>query len=124
MPKKIDPKLILQRKLLKQARRLVKAGWTQNTMSRDKAGNEVMLYSRKAATFCMLGSLQRSFFDLKVHKLKRLALFVELRERLAVCCDPDECDAQDAVVNFNDADERSQKEVIGIFDCAIKSVKS
>lgn len=49
--------------VLRRARALLEAGWTQHLLARDADGKSVAPWSDRATCFCLLGALQRSIVD-------------------------------------------------------------
>lgn len=92
--------------VLRKARELVAAGWTQGHYALDADGKVTEDSSPTACKFCMAGALFR------VTNSQADEVWREARRALKAAIG-------DTLVSFNDAPKRTQDEVVDAFDRAI-----
>ncbi len=101
-------------RLLVEARRLIAQGWTQGTYARDRDGLGINYEQEFAVSFCTFGAIYRAREDAKV---RADGMILEVVIKQLVDCLPGR--SRDLVA-FNDYPDRTQDEVLELFDCAIK----
>jgi len=98
--------------LLKKARALVVAGWTQKVSARDSNGLQVTARNPTATCFCMIGALDASDRDNdeegKIYSEAYTYLTFEVGKT-----------GVKSIPAYNDAPGRKQEEVVERFDNAI-----
>lgn len=93
---------------LKEARRLVEAGWTQGVAARDHEGQPVAPQSSTAVCFCVLGAISRV-------TRSSVSMFNIILKTFDAVVPGDGW----ATEKWNDAPGRTQTEVLDAFDRAI-----
>jgi hypothetical protein len=97
---------------LREARALIERGWTQGEYARRKDGAPASILSRELFCYCAAGAVAAG----AGYKYPS-SIVPGMRElSLAVGGDGDESD----ILNWNDAPERTQAEVLAAFDKAIE----
>ena len=94
---------LLPRAIVKEAERLIRAGWTKGTFARDKAGQGVNPISPQATCFCVLGALTRA-----QHNLTGMSTGIDPRVIEAVQAS---VPYGSNIAVYNDADRREQWQV-------------
>lgn len=102
--------------LLVAARAKIAIGWTQYRYARDVTGGEVPPVHLDACRWCAIGALVAAR-SLLPEAAERLALMVAAKSALRAV-------VHDCVQVWNDADGRTQQEVIEAFDAAIAAEMS
>jgi hypothetical protein len=108
------------KQVLIEARGLVEKGWCQGTFARTASGEEAHSISPDAHSHCALGAVRAvtlpafPFIEARVAAREALASFLPPAE---------DQDAQDQIVVFNDAPERTQADVLALFDRAIAAAE-
>lgn len=98
-------------KVLIKAKKFIKKGWTKYVVARDKRGDTVNARSKKATQWCAVGSIWAA---------KRSGTFAS--ESFAFLKQAMIASGAQAstVANWNDASGRTKKQVLVLFDNAIK----
>jgi hypothetical protein len=96
---------------LREARALIERGWTQGEYARDKTGRSVDFLRHDATCVCAAGAVGAANGHWPTSSLPGMRFL-----SLAVGGDGDESD----VLQWNDAPERTQADVLAAFDRAIE----
>src|SRR5579862_6816673 len=101
--------------VLARARTLIEGGWTQGAFARDARGFAVEATECDAVTFCMIGAIEKAAGQLWPHE-HLLALMVDTEEdaKKVLARDPELADY--SLSSYNDAQGRTQAEVLALFD--------
>ena len=101
--------------VLCRAKEILEQGWTQGTYARDEHGVEADWASPEAVTFCSVGAVYRATSELEPDRtsdvfdplrwLARAALLRHVLGKHGV-----------NTVGFNDHPDRTQEEVVAVFD--------
>lgn len=97
---------------LRAAAKLVNHGWTQGVSSRDARGHPVAISDSSAVSFCLLGSVSRSMTGRDVQDFNSI-----LCRHLGFA-------SSSKLVEWNDAPERTQKEVVKVLKDAAKELEA
>lgn len=98
---------------LREARALIERGWCQKDYARGKSGRTVSPKGRAARCYCAMGAIGHANHSWPC------ALLPGVRE--LVCAVTGFADADEVtILNWNDAPERTQDEVLAAFDRAIE----
>jgi hypothetical protein len=89
--------------VLKRMRELLAAGWTQGAMARNKNGKPANLRASNAVCFCLIGSQCRAEHEFGF-VVAGTGHLLELRTGTSA---------------FNDAEGRTQAEILAVVDAAI-----
>lgn len=101
--------------ILTFARKRVAKGWTQGVLARDETGKEVRPSSPKAVCWCMSGALNAVKPYSKGEPATRNAVSNILNSITRPA---------NGYVSWNDAPQRTQEEVLHIFDRAIDMLRN
>lgn len=93
---------------------LVEKGWTQDEVARDADGHPCDSHSEAAACFCSIGALQRAQKDLMIEGVVSRDDLILSFERVTHIGD---------LADFNDAEERTEEQVLDQFDIVINKYK-
>jgi hypothetical protein len=99
-------------KFLRGAQDNIKLGWTQGATARDYRGANVAAADESACSFCLYGALWR--LKLRLPDAVVSALYGALLK-----IEPEKGE-EIGLIGFNDTPGRTQEEVIGLFDEAIR----
>lgn len=101
--------------VLKKAKKKIakKKNWCQGVMARDKEGNPTKYHGGEAAKFCAMGAVYRVCYEHKMYWLDTSLDAMDLLEEQARTND---------MIGYNDT--HTHKEVLSIFDMAIKDLKA
>lgn len=105
------------------ARDAIKSGWCQGSVARDKSGDRVdSATSRTARSVCAMGALFKAQHDIAIrHGLDQLVAHIlvdRMIDRIAEA-DGKAIFCRFTVIEWNDASERTQDEVIELFQRAV-----
>lgn len=102
---------------LRAARALIEKGWCQAALARDKTGATVEPGSERAVAYCMMGAIYAATHYTPLTAWERHETYMlakQCRNRLFAANS-----IQDTLADWNDAPERTQAEVLALFDSAI-----
>jgi hypothetical protein len=98
--------------ILTKARDLIeKKGWTQNSNARNKNGKEVLEHNRNAVCFCASGAIWRAggrCWNQEIDDAEEILI---------------SCIRNQEIVEWNDQEGRTKKQVLAAFDRAIAKAK-
>lgn len=97
--------------LLVAARGYVERGWTQRHFAVAEDGRDVPARSKEACSWCALGAVQRASVDLPMANTDTVYVASQALAKVA----------QRNMAIFNDMPERTQQEILDLFDKAIES---
>ncbi len=95
------------REALVRARELIALGWTQGTYAEDEDGAEISFADPQAVCFCLAGAVKAATGTPPHDKIA--AVFQALADGIGGM----------ALIAWNDAELRTQDEVLALFDAAI-----
>jgi len=104
------------KKLLTDAKKLIRKGWTFSDYARDKDGTSVYFYQPEACRFCSVGAMKRATLDNNFGNCVYENAYTYLGAAVR------EVNGNANVVAFNDAPNRKKKEVLDVFSKAISSI--
>lgn len=107
--------------LLRDARAKLATGWTQGNFARDHLGAPISAQSPDATCWCAWGAVRASMDHDRALWAADDAAHDELYEALASV---EGLDYAGAIVEYNDAAERTQADVLALFDRAIAAVEA
>lgn len=107
---------------LEIAKRLVQKGWTQGVLARDKHGKETREFSPEATCFCVVGACMRAKNDIDPNPFTGIA-FVDNQNLLRTILTIQNFGEIRFVDEWNDVEDRTQEQVVTLFDKAISMVK-
>ena len=99
--------------------------WTQGTWARTASGKIARSSDRSAASFCILGALERSISNLNIsdETLRHAYKIVHEEIRAADAIDrllkPKNANHASSIIGYNDRQGRTQKEVLNVLDDAV-----
>ena len=112
-PKKINPMKDNELRMLREARELIAAGWSQHAMARDKDGKSIQPHQPEAVCFCLIGAMIKargsSAIDWLANPTSHLLL---ARNELF--------GNKIALSAINDTKGRKLEEIIALYDKAIE----
>lgn len=106
------------KEILIAARGYITKGWCQMASARDEEGKSCYFGSVKACSWCSSGAITRANHD--IYKLDILAWDASLQQVYKVL----ESILGEKIVPWNDADNRTQADVLELFDRAIASLET
>lgn len=107
---------------LEIAKRLVEKGWTQKVLARDSQGNETGELGSKATCFCVIGACMRAKKDISPNPYTGIA-FNDNQNLLRTILTLQNFGEIRFVDEWNDEEDRTQEQVVTLFDKAISLVK-
>lgn len=105
--------MVTKLEVLKKARELIRAGWTQEVDARDVAGASVRFDSTTAACFCVAGGINRAARDLGSPMLAS-AVYSQVMVTLG----------GEEPYEWNDQCGRTREEVLSLFDRTIQRLEA
>lgn len=108
----------LASQILSRAQDLVKTGWTQGALARDKNGQYTSEYSLEACSFCTLGAYFRAARELSVQDvevMQRVRVLAWSSLETAINEFPG---GRGNISSFNDNPIRTVEQVIAVFEKA------
>ena len=99
------------KQVLQEARDLIEKGWTQHSFARDENGDEVEVFSDKAVCFCSLGALRRTSETAHQNIQAKTLLWDKVKVVSGYM----------GIASYNDYFLTDKKDVLKVFDEAIKS---
>ena len=114
--------------LLTEGRRLIAGpgAWTQGTAARDSAGVETHPQSDRAVAFCAAGAIHRAAHHCVT--IFEATAAIDAAQEMLVDQMPGESPPPlliySVVSDYNDAPERTQAEMVALFDAAIAMEKA
>lgn len=99
----------------------LKQGWCQNDSAQDANGNTTRYFYPEAARWCSTGALCRTHYDYSVNHNNDMGRFLQWRRRLDEAIQEElklDVECISGLIAWNDADGRTQAEVIALFERA------
>jgi len=104
-------------KALREARRLIKKGWTRRAFARDKWRHSVASDSPRAACFCAEGAINRAVALAADPCTVKDQAIIQLKKHIPPY-------QPQNVVSWNDHPQRTKQEVVRVFTKAIQMLES
>jgi len=104
---------------------LVKKGWTQRSMARDKAGHMISTRDSGAAAFCSLGAIHKATLNFgldpwRAYRVSGQGIGTAERAERAIEAF---ITSESSIADWNDSGFRTKAEVLSVFDKAIEAQK-
>ena len=114
------------KEILEEAKQiLVKKGWTQRSMARDKAGHMISTRDSGAAAFCSLGAIHKATLNFgldpwRAYRVSGQGIGTAERAERAIEAF---ITSESSIADWNDSGFRTKAEVLSVFDKAIEAQK-
>lgn len=113
MVKVANPTIVVD--VLNHMKRLLRKGWTQGAVARNKSGRKVGRFSKSAVSFCLLGAASRSSVDMCGSGSKRMEN--KVHRLLWESC------GRRGVVRFNEEPGRTNRQILAAVGRALELAK-
>lgn len=106
--------------IVKRAREIISApgAWTQNAFARRVDGSRVDPTSEGACKFCAVGALAKAHLEIKMKTISQDLM--EASNFVGMCIPGATQTWRLSLASYNDDPDRTQEEVIAVFDRAIE----